>query len=477
MKEITILILFSLALTSFSATYYVSTAGADSLPGTFAQPWRNPGYGSTHISGGDTLIILSGTYYFSDYGEDPIRPPHGNPGAPTVIEGQGTTKPLLLGSNNLLAIFELGTYWDCRNYVTIENFEIASLIDTPYTDGLRCGVEGGGWGDTVDHYTFKNISVHHVEETGFNLAGDSRYITFDVCTVHHSGMFAVGGPEAFAGGWQNVLIENCYLGYAGHFYEGVEQFSPWDRPDGFGIEESEGPIVISHTTAEHNRGDGLDSKSKRTYIHHCTVANNFADGIKLWGDSSRVENTLIYGTGDGDTISSPWCLLVIDTDDSNAYFAVTNVTMWDSPDRNPHYVATIQYDNSDIPVTLTMKNNIISGGRRPFHANPIVNVIAENNLFYLNWDVQIYANGIDYDSINIGSLGSGNIFDDPLFVAPAWGADGNFHLQSGSPARDGGTAVPLTDDLDGNSRPQGSAYDIGCYEYDELFVMNVAPRP
>jgi len=53
----------------------------------------------------------------------------------------------------------------------------------------------------------------------------------------------------------------------------------------------------------------------------------------------------------------------------------------------------------------------------------------------------------------------------PLFVNPA---AKDFHLQSGSAAIDAGTGSvsgTVTQDYSGNSRPQGSAYDIGAYEY------------
>jgi hypothetical protein len=52
---------------------------------------------------------------------------------------------------------------------------------------------------------------------------------------------------------------------------------------------------------------------------------------------------------------------------------------------------------------------------------------------------------------------------DPLFVNPN-GLD--FHLNSGSPAIDTGLSLPqVLNDFDGVSRPQGSGYDIGAFEF------------
>jgi len=51
---------------------------------------------------------------------------------------------------------------------------------------------------------------------------------------------------------------------------------------------------------------------------------------------------------------------------------------------------------------------------------------------------------------------------DPAFIDPE---HGNFHLRPQSPAIDNGTNVGLRFDFEGNPIPQGSAPDIGAYEY------------
>lgn len=51
-------------------TYYVSSAGNNTNPGTQDQPWATPGYGSRQLQAGDTLIILGGRYILSQYDID-----------------------------------------------------------------------------------------------------------------------------------------------------------------------------------------------------------------------------------------------------------------------------------------------------------------------------------------------------------------------------------------------------------------------
>ena len=81
---------------------------------------------------------------------------------------------------------------------------------------------------------------------------------------------------------------------------------------------------------------------------------------------------------------------------------------------------------------------------------------------------EIYLNGgssidIKYSDIYGGYAGTGNINTDPMFIDAA---NGNYHLQVGSPCIDTGrTNVTFTkNDIEGTSRPQGVRHDMGAYE-------------
>ena len=95
---------------------------------------------------------------------------------------------------------------------------------------------------------------------------------------------------------------------------------------------------------------------------------------------------------------------------------------------------------------ITLNNNLIAGhGAGLSNLDPLTGTItADSNLF---WN--------SHDPIT----GTNAIIEDPLLTA-------DYHLQSGSPAVDKGLTIPwLTVDLEGNSRPSGTGYDIGAYEY------------
>ena len=455
-----------------SKIYYVSPSGDDLHPGSMEKPWKKPGYASKKLKAGDTLVIRSGEYFMEEFDVDMITLENsGTKDAWIFIKGEEGKRPVIKGRKNLLAAIDISG----RNYIRIENLEITGDLDKPYSGGLREGIDAGGSADpekgAVSNVIFRDIEVHHVEEGGINFAGNIQDVLLDRVHVHHAAGFGIGGPSAGSGrGWERVKIANCLLEYMGFFSHGKEERTENDRPDGLGMEASEGPLEVANTISRYNLGDGLDSKSRNTYIHHCLVANNYGDGVKLWGTKSRVENTLIFGTGfTTPSLGTPWQLITIDTEDKSASFELNHVTIFDDPRRaNQHYPMTVQYDNRNIQVKLVLKNSIISGLSRVFISGN-VDLQMQNNIFFNRKDgddVQLEIDGKkEYSPKDLPLIGTGNKFADPAFVTPSWGADGNFHLRDGSPGIDQATSQGFPpDDLDGKKRPIGKGADIGAYE-------------
>ena len=437
-------------------TYYVAPNGNNSNPGTFDRPWATPAYGAKQLQPGDTLIIRSGRYILRDFGEDMITPPQGRPGAWITIKGETDKRPVLVGTNNLYAAFEISN----ASYLRIENLEITSDLKDPFRGGISA------W-DPAAHIVLNNLHIHHLDEGGIDLR-DIVDLTLLNSRIEYCGFGAIGGPRGNQGGWRNILIKNCRLSYSGHYYQGGPGPSPYDRPDGFGIEPSNGPIEIADTVVEHNRGDGLDSKAANTYIHHCIVANNSCDGIKVWGNNSKIENCLIYGTGDGDTSPSPWAGIVIDQiEQAGSGFQIINTTL--ANDRREHgYLMYVQYGGG-VPITLMLKNCIMSHGPGRVYIGSNVTFTSDHNLFYLpGQNVPIEVAGREYTAAEIesGALGPGNLARDPLFVKLSLSDPDGYQLQAGSPAINAGTIQGApADDLRHRARPYGSAPDMGAFEW------------
>lgn len=444
--------------------YYVSPTGNDSNPGTFSQPWATPSYGAQQLQPGDTLIILGGRYNLSTEDDIITLQDSGNQSNWITIKGETGNRPVLAGRDNLRAAIDISG----KDYIMIENIEITSDNGALFRDGIEV------LDAPSSHITLKDIYIHHIDEFGINIA-DVNGLQIVNSTISHCGFGCLGGPEGVQGGWRNVSLSGCSLLYSGWYYQGnyyngpsEPDVSPYERPDGFGIEASNGPIEIVNCRVAFNLGDGIDSKANNTYIHECIVANNRCDGVKLWGTGSRAVNTVIYGRGGGNMTPMPWSAVVIYTEHPGSTFELTNLAIDDFVGEN--YLMHVQYDDPTIQINLTVRNTIFCarGQNTGIFVAGAVNLVMEHCLFYApncTDEVLVYGSTV-YTATQIGSLGAGNIYGDPMYVHPAVGVEGDYHVQIGSPAIDNGTATGAPSiDLEGHLRPQGNGYDIGAYEY------------
>jgi hypothetical protein len=380
--------------------FYVSVSGDDSNPGTQESPWKTPGFGSRQLKPGDTLIVQPGTYKVSRFDDDIIIPESGTKDKWVTISGDAKNPPVLAGSDNLLTAIDLAN----KEYIQIENIVIQSDNGASLRDGLE--IMNG----PASHIVLKNLDINHVDEFGINI-GDVDDLQILDSKITYAGFGSVGGPAGEHGGWRNAVIRNCYFAYAGHYYQGGPGPSPYDRPDGFGIEASNGPIEIANTIVEHNRGDGLDSKAANTYIHDSTVKDNSCDGVKMWGAGSRLEDTTISGRGDGNTEATPWADIVIDSEKSGAEFQISRVSIEDTVGNN--YIMHAQYDRPDVPVKITVKDSSFRGlgPNSPIFVGRASTITFQNTQFYLPQTDFILEKGDErIDKSMLDSLGENNSY-------------------------------------------------------------------
>jgi hypothetical protein len=441
-------------------TFFVATNGNDAHPGDSERPWRTPGFASRQLAPGDTLIIRGGRYVQSVFDADIVAPPSGQPDSWITIRGETDHRPVLAGRDNLFASVILGG----RSNLRLENLEITHDANAP-GDAVcfRTGISISGE-PASSNIVLNALYIHHLDQGALD-AQDVDHLTITNCQFEYCGFGGIGGPAGRHGGLRHLSVRNCRLAYSGHYYQGGDGSTrPYDRPDGFGIEPSAGPVEISDTIAEHNYGDGLDSKAANTLIRRCIVANNSCDGVKLWDGGSRVENTLIYGRGDGNPLPTPWAPVVLgNAAPTNPRFEFVNVTIHDQ--LGGGYLFYAQYDNPTVPLQITLRNSILNGVNSSVWINGASTFNADHNLFYLPGrpEAVVIHGAATYDSVSLGTLGTGNVYGVPRFLAPAWGAAGDYHLHPDSPAINrGSTTDTPTDDLD--RHPRGLLPDLGAYE-------------
>ena len=194
-------------------------------------------------------------------------------------------------------------------------------------------------------------------------------------------------------------------------------------------------------TTTDNHQHGMYITGNNVTITNNLIHSNQAYGIQIAGYSQSGSSSLASSAYAG---ASNWLI-------SNNVIALQRVRS-----------GIVVWDTGVAPTGITIQNNIFyrnsdaSGGDG---TNGIVfyggnNNTVRNNLFY---------GGATFSSPT-GMTATNNIEgQDPKFVNPS---SSDFHLQSSSPAINTGTnqSAPSTD-FAGLSRPQGSAYDIGAYEY------------
>jgi hypothetical protein len=501
--NVNFLILFALlvcvpgAVAQPNASFYVSTSGDDSNPGSEVAPWRSVQHAADTVRAGSTVNVRGGIYEellsinTSGNASDGYITLRSFPGETAILDAGHFTPA---GRSGILTIHN-------QSYVRIEGFEIRNYRTAEHRlTPLGISVTGAG-----SHIELLKNNVHHIEQNftgrdapgrggnGFGIAiygTDAKApitdLVIDGNEVHHlktgsSESLVVNGNVTNFRITHNVVHDNNNIGID---VIGFERTAPDPA-----VDQARDGIVsgnsVYNITSRGNPAYGNDQSSDGIYVDGGTrvlieqnVVHDVDFGIELASEHQNratsyivARNNLIYHCNTAGVSLGGYAPERGRTDHST----VVNNTLYDND--------TAGTGSGEFQMQWNMaddifENNIVYAGPRCLLAlnksqidkTQPPNTI-DHNLYYCVSGVQTSkwagasATVTGFDKY-VQSTGNDrhSSFSDPLFVDPA---EKNFHLRSASPGIAVGTNAGLSVgelDLDGSSRVTSGKIDIGCYQ-------------
>jgi len=398
---------------SAQTTYYVSETGSNSNNGLTPQTaFETLQYAADMISTGDSVLVLEGNYVGFDIGTNGIQ------NSPIVFKA--IENNVVIDQRN--SVTPDGINIENTSWIVIDGFEVK---DQPRA-GIRAAVS--------DFITIKNNYCHNNYRWGI-----------------------------FTGFTDDLTIEKNTCSYSEDEH-GIYVSNSSDRPiirnnhsfnnNGCGIHMNGdismgGDGIISNAEVEGNilHDNGLGGGSainmdgvQDSKIYNNLIYNNHATGIAMYqidgGDASKnnkVYNNTIIQPSDG-----RWNIIAVDGSTGNTLY--NNILI------NHHsFRGSIAIDAASSTGFISDYNILV---------NRMSNDDGNSNMTLSQWQ----SLGYDLHSMIADP-------EDQIFVNHS---TGNFHLLQNAQAVDAGTNLVLPivfEDIDNIFRPQGSGFDIGCYEF------------
>ncbi len=196
---------------AWTASYYVSTSGNDANPGNLAQPWRNIAHAANTAMPGDTVYIRAGSYTATGGNNAVLRPARsGAAGNPITFRNYLGEVAILEDAYSIVDLTD-------RNYIHIDGLIIRDVLPN--------------WGSWL---LLINSTYCEIRNSSFTFTGPSTGVGWNgielqaasynkILNCFISGWGIYGDPYnnggdavQLNGGAHHNLVENCFIGSAGH---------------------------------------------------------------------------------------------------------------------------------------------------------------------------------------------------------------------------------------------------------------------
>jgi PKD repeat protein len=413
-------------------TFYVSTTGSDSNPGSNSSPWRTLQYAANFVQAGDLVVVRSGTYLGFQITSD------GTAAHPIAFKADPGV--LVNGKHSATSAFAGAINLEGADYIIVDGFQVTLATYGETRANIRSVVNTGVIirNNVIDNASWWGILTGGSE----NLLVENNRITNT--QVQH-GIYIANSAD-------NPIVRGNYV--TNSRGAGIQINADKDLP---------GDGIISNALVERNillnncRGESssinLNGVEDSRIINNL-IASQYRNGIAMYQDN-QTAGTKRNLVANNTIVGSAWYGISISGAGSTNNRILNNILFsqsWASNFRGGLGVENITGLQSDYNILMGRVNRDPSNTENPSES-----------------PTQWRARGFDTNSLFLEEqYGTPSAALDALFVnPPSWPLytpeTGDYHLKAGSPAIDSALALAeVLVDLEG--RVRGTTPDIGAYE-------------
>jgi hypothetical protein len=415
---------------------------SDANPGTEDMPWKTMAHAAEMVTAGETVYVKAGVYADGDV----EFANSGRADAEIVFAAYPGDERQVILEGDRVEIINV-------SYITVRGIKVQNSSD----QGFYIRGPEDPYSAPTGHITISGNHTYNTNSSGIAVwgvpwgkgPGDHDNLV-DVVIENNLIELAVNGGSneciTVSHGVSNVDVNNNEIRLGGDGSGGGE-----------GIDFKNGV---------------RDSQIRNNYIHGLSRRAIYIDG----GDEAGADNSNIRIHGNV-LLNDPDNAIMIMSEgegDVDGVYIYNNLIV--NPDKNgigiwehPDGVGLNTINNIQI-----YNNTVIHGGHQGGGWGNIsnkhesaTNVVIRNNVTLDGYQFDIYGTNQTTIENNLCRDDVCEIQNDPGFVnATLDPATWDYHIKSTSPAIDAGVSNGApSDDLDGNSRPQGGGYDLGAFEY------------